>query len=267
LANNKIQVKRTSVSGRTANVTSSGNSQFIDAGEFALNMTDGILYTSNGSTLITVGSNLVNQNITGNLTVNAIIANGSLGVSGQVLSTNSTGVYWANGGTGAVTSVSSGSGLTGGPITNAGTLSVLANNGIIANSAGVFVNTAYIGTLTANNSDNLGGVVAASYVQNTDSRTLSGNLVISGARFTPSTNTILLGNTTQRWVLAANTGDFSSAVTATSFNSTSGFFENSQTLTSNYTLVTGRNAMATGPISISNGVTITIETGARWVVI
>jgi len=150
LADNKIQVKRTSVTGRTANVTSSGNSQFIDAGEFALNMADGILYTSNGSTLITVGSNLVNQNITGNLTVNAIIANGSLGVSGQVLATNSTGVYWSSAGAGSVTSISSGDGLTGGPITNSGTLSVLANNGIIANSAGVFVNTAYIGTLTAN---------------------------------------------------------------------------------------------------------------------
>ena len=75
MANNKIQVKRTSVSGRTANVTSSGNSQFIDAGEFALNMTDGILYTSNGSTLITVGSNLVNQNITGTLAVNSISSN------------------------------------------------------------------------------------------------------------------------------------------------------------------------------------------------
>jgi hypothetical protein len=84
LANNKIQIKRTSVSGRTANVTSSGNSQFIDAGEFALNMTDGILYTSNGSTLITVGSNLVNQNITGTLAVDSISSNVSFTSTGAV---------------------------------------------------------------------------------------------------------------------------------------------------------------------------------------
>ena len=71
-----------------------------------------------------------------------------------------------------------------------------------------------------------------------------------------------IGNTTPSDKLSV-----SGSVTATSFNSTSGFFENSQTLTSNYTLVTGRNAMATGPIEISNGVTITVETGARWVVI
>jgi hypothetical protein len=40
LANNKIQVKRTNVAGRTANVTNAGNGQYIDAGEFALNGTE-----------------------------------------------------------------------------------------------------------------------------------------------------------------------------------------------------------------------------------
>ena len=100
MANNKIQVKRTNVSGRTANVTSSGNAQYIDAGELALNMADGILYTSNGSSLITVGANLVNQNVSNTLTVKAISANGSIGTSGQVLSTNGTAVYWTSTGSG-----------------------------------------------------------------------------------------------------------------------------------------------------------------------
>ena len=69
MANNKIQVKRTNVAGRTANVTNAGNTQYIDAGEFALNMADQILYTSNGSTLITVGANLVNQRITNSVSI------------------------------------------------------------------------------------------------------------------------------------------------------------------------------------------------------
>lgn len=69
MANNKIQVKRTNTSGRTANVTNVSNTQYIDAGEFALNMADGILYTSNGSALITVGANQVNQRITNTLTI------------------------------------------------------------------------------------------------------------------------------------------------------------------------------------------------------
>jgi len=42
--------------------------------------------------------------------------------------------------TGTVTSVASGNGITGGTITSTGTLSVVANNGIVANTTGVFVN-------------------------------------------------------------------------------------------------------------------------------
>ena len=60
MAVNKIQVKRTSTTGRTPNTTNVSNGQYIDAGELALNMADGILYTSNGSTLIEVGANNTN---------------------------------------------------------------------------------------------------------------------------------------------------------------------------------------------------------------
>jgi hypothetical protein len=84
MANNIVQVKRTSVAGRTPNTTSSGNSQYIAAGELALNMPDGILYTSNGSALIEVGANNTQQNIsTNNLTVGNtlfVVANGNVGI-------------------------------------------------------------------------------------------------------------------------------------------------------------------------------------------
>ena len=95
MANNRIQVKRTSTAGRQPNTTNSSNSQYIAAGEFALNMTDQILYTSDGTNLITVGANTVNHNVTGNLTVKAIVANNSLGTANQVLTSNGTGVYWS----------------------------------------------------------------------------------------------------------------------------------------------------------------------------
>jgi len=95
MANNTIQVKRSSTAGRQPNTTNSTNSQYINAGELALNMTDQILYTSDGTNLITVGANTVNHNVTGNLTVKAIVANNSLGTANQVLTTNGTGVYWS----------------------------------------------------------------------------------------------------------------------------------------------------------------------------
>lgn len=45
------------------------------------------------------------------------------------------------------------------------------------------------------------------------------------------------------------------------------FVENGQNVTVNYTLPSTRNAMSTGPITIDSGVTVTISSGARWVVL
>lgn len=140
---NKIQIKRTSITGRTPNTTSSGNSSFIDTGELALNITDGKLFSSDGTNYIEVGANLQSINVASGFTANstlvnatalnvvnrtntatlyvttsanvgtaltvnstainaavntsirAIIANGSIGTSGQVLTSNATGIYWS----------------------------------------------------------------------------------------------------------------------------------------------------------------------------
>jgi hypothetical protein len=91
----KFQVKRTSTAGRLPNTTNSSNSSFIDAGELAINLTDGVMYSSDGSNLIVIGknqlvANIVNLGITG-----GIYANGSYGVPSYVLTSNGSGAYWA----------------------------------------------------------------------------------------------------------------------------------------------------------------------------
>jgi hypothetical protein len=45
------------------------------------------------------------------------------------------------------------------------------------------------------------------------------------------------------------------------------FYENGQTVTTNYTLSTGKNAMSAGPITINSGATVTVPSGASWVVV
>jgi hypothetical protein len=45
------------------------------------------------------------------------------------------------------------------------------------------------------------------------------------------------------------------------------FFENGQTVTSNYTITNGKNAMSAGPITINSGVTVTIGTGEVWTIV
>jgi hypothetical protein len=45
------------------------------------------------------------------------------------------------------------------------------------------------------------------------------------------------------------------------------FYENELTVTTSYTLTTARNAMSTGPITIDSGVTVTVPTNQRWVIL
>lgn len=45
------------------------------------------------------------------------------------------------------------------------------------------------------------------------------------------------------------------------------FYENDQTVTTNYTISTNKNAMTAGPVTINSGVTVTIPTGSTWVVV
>ena len=45
------------------------------------------------------------------------------------------------------------------------------------------------------------------------------------------------------------------------------FYENTQIITTNYSITSGKNAMTTGPITVNAGVTITIPVGANWVIL
>ena len=89
MANTRFQAKRTSTSGLLPNTTNSGNLSYIAAGEFAVNLTDKKVLSSNGTQTFEVGANL------SSLAVTTIVANGSTGNATQVLSSNGTGIYWA----------------------------------------------------------------------------------------------------------------------------------------------------------------------------
>ena len=70
MANNKIQIKRTTVSGRTANTTNAANAAFIDKGELAVNLADRKIFSSDAANvLFEVGSNLTNLSVTTSATL------------------------------------------------------------------------------------------------------------------------------------------------------------------------------------------------------
>jgi hypothetical protein len=45
------------------------------------------------------------------------------------------------------------------------------------------------------------------------------------------------------------------------------FIENGQTVTTNYTITSGKNAMSAGPITIANGIVVTVPSGSVWTIV
>ena len=77
---------------------------------------------------------------------------------------------------------------------------------------------------------------------------------------TPATNATSVGTYYANLWLAIGGG-------ATGSGGNQIFVENDKTVTSSYTITIGKNASSAGPIQINTGVTVTVPTGSRWVIV
>ena len=77
-------------------------------------------------------------------------------------------------------------------------------------------------------------------------------------------NFIGAGNT---FAVTVNTMDVSISGGAMGGGSNRIFFENDITVTDDYEITTGKNAMSAGPLTINAGVTITIPSGSDWTIV
>ena len=132
-----------------------------------------------------------------------LIANNTIGSSGQVLKTNGSTIYWDTaGGTGTVTQIVAANGLSGGTITAVGQIDVVGGSGLVSNSSGVHIGQgngisvsadaiAVTGgsTLTVNAT----GVHVNSALSLTD-LTLTGNLTVSGTTTYINTTNLNVGD-------------------------------------------------------------------------
>lgn len=217
---------------KIANSTSSAN---LSATSLAMGIstvnTTAVAIGSNvsvNSSAISVGNSSVNlvmtsSGFTGNIALGNLVVTGNLTVNGTVTTVNTATLDVADlnitiAKNATTEALANGAGLTVAGA-NATIKYISDSNNIVfshkveignSSSNGTINATNYTGT--SNNTSYLGGVAAASYVQNTDSRTLSGNLVISGTYFNPVSNSILLGNSTSRWIVSANSVDISSSI-------------------------------------------------------
>ncbi len=62
-------------------------------------------------------------------------------------------------------------------------------------------------------------------------------------------------------------GDGSNLAGVSSNTTPQGLYEHSASINSNYTIGVGNNAMSAGPITIANGVTVTVPGTSNWVIV
>jgi hypothetical protein len=81
---------------------------------------------------------------------------------------------------------------------------------------------------------------------------------------TATTGTAATLNTSNAKLLyKPSTGEFQSSELVAS----NGIFVNSQTVTASYTVPSGSNAMSSGPVTVADGITVTVSDGSVWTVI
>jgi hypothetical protein len=182
------------------------------------------------------------------------------------------------------TVVSSNATITGGTINStaiggstaaAGAFTTLSASGTLA----VTGNATFTNDLAVNGNTTLGNASGDTITLNAATANVPNNLNFSG------TGTIRLPNGTTaerpsptagmiRYNTTENTFEGYAAGAwgsigggATGAGGDQVFYENELTVTTSYTLTTSRNAMSTGPITIDSGVTVTVPTGQRWVIL
>lgn len=236
---NLIQIKRsqnTAVPSNLANGefawSSNGNILFIGAGgsiaAVAGTRTPGIL-TANQA-LVANATSGIDKIIVAGATITALTANGTVGTSGQYLTSNGSAVYWSNNNVSNFNSLSDvtisaasnnqlvvynqpaarwenasfGNGFT---FANRSP-SVLAGTGLFVNASGVHINTTFVASQTANNASYLQGytwdspAAIGSGIANTGSFTqvAVGNVVVN------TTSIMMAGDSISPTVTVRNSG-------------------------------------------------------------
>jgi hypothetical protein len=95
--------------------------------------------------------------------------------------------------------------------------------------------------------------------------TTKGDLIVSNG-----TDNVRLAVGTDAYVLTADSTAAAGVKWAAGGSSNitaQGLWENNATISSNYTITTGNNALSAGPVSIASGVTVTVPSGSSWVVV
>ena len=255
-------------SGTASNVPSAGNlTSSANGAELALNYAAGELYFKNSSGVVTL--------LASSATV-APVTTISFGSTGLTPSTATSGAVTvagtlavANGGTGVTTSTGSGSvvlsaapTLTGNPVINSTGALTLPVGTTGQQPTGVTGMLRFNSTSTSFEGYNgsawtsVGGITLAD-----DTTTNATRYPLFAAATSGAVTTEYVSSTKLNY--NPSTGEFK----APEVVSSNGFAVYGTTASSSYTIASGNNALSVGPVTINSGVTITVSSGQRWLVL
>ena len=67
--------------------------------------------------------------------------------------------------------------------------------------------------------------------------------------------------------LRITAGELTGLTNGSARGATGFLYENGQTVTESYTITSGKSAMSVGPITVNTGISVTIPSGSRWLIL
>jgi hypothetical protein len=112
-------------------------------------------------------------------------------------------------------------------------------------------------------------IIYASWLNDVNDMTYNG-VVLNGVLNAPTTMTLQTGGLDALTIDASQLvyiGNLSVGALVGSISFDDGIFQMKNTISSNYTVSTDYNAQSIGTITVATGVTVTVPSGSRWVVV
>jgi len=221
-------------------------------GELALNTADGVLYYKDSSGVVQVlAEGGVDSHLTWNAANNTLIVDATgalrvaLGTTGQRPATPSVGDVRYNTTTPGFEGYQTIDGAVIGTLTN------------VTTTATATTNTPH--NLTSGNTIVMSGCTPAAY---------NGTFVVTVTGTASFTYTMLSDPGSAATVIGSYVYNGWGAIGSGSGTIVGGpIIENNQVISVNYTMTVGNNGESVGPITVDTGITVTIPTNSRWVIL
>jgi hypothetical protein len=258
-------------------------------------------HSGNGASLTDINASNISSGTISNARTTAASANGA----STIVARDASGNFTANAitttsisGNGVALTAINASNIASGTIANARTTAATANGAstIVLRgtsgefSAGAITSVSISGNgsaLTAINASNISsGTVAtarlASGTANSSTylrgdqtwSTISSGVTITNDTSTNATYYPIFTTATSGTISTANVSSTeltfnpgTNVLSAPNMQATNGIFANNRTVGSSYSIPSGYSAVSTGPVTLSNGVSVTVPSGGKWVVL